>query len=417
MERLMHEVIMPKMGLSMETGTIEKWYKAEGDTVEEGDILLEITTDKVNLEVEAYNSGTLLKIVKQEGTEVPVTEIIAYIGEPGEKTPEIPVISDGDLHKQNDYPPSAAKDADKRTGAGKREIKISPIAKRFAKERGIDIAQIKGSGPEGRIVKEDVERYVSPKTGCDSVDTGKSVSPPKIQALIKSRKPLTAIRKIISERLTYSAQNIPHIITNIVVNAGPLVSAKQQLQNNVMETHHIKLTLTDFIVKAAARVLKEQPIINSSYMDASHLIYEDINVGLAVDADSGLIVPTIYSADKLPIHEIGRKRLRLIEKINNNTNTLDDISNSTFTISNLGMYGIRSFTAIINPPQGAILMIGEVYEAPVVIEGSIEIGTLMNVSLAVDHRILDGADAARFLNRFKEILENADDFNAGKTPG
>ena len=365
----MHKVIMPKLGLDMTAGTIEKWHKQPGDVVEAGEILFEVMTDKVSLEVEAYNSGTLLKIVRKEGDEVPVTEVIAYIGEPGEQVP----------------------DTQEQTGEATRErtVKISPIARRLAQEKGVDFRDIAGTGPGGRIVKEDIE---------NALEQGGPGSSGDNQIKEKSRKPLSGVRKIIARRLTESQQNIPHVFLEIVVDAQPLLTLKEQEEDN-------SLTVTDYIIKAAATVLTEQPVINASLSGQDHVVYEDVNVGIAVSSDDGLIVPTIFRADRMSLQEIETVHRDLVTKAREGGLTTQDVSNGTFTISNLGMYGIRSFTAIINPPQGAILMVGEIYEAPAVVDGRVSVGSFMQISIAVDHRIIDGADAARFLGRLKELLQ------------
>ncbi len=400
----MREVIMPKLGLSMTAGTIAKWHKKEGDGVREGELLLEVMTDKTVIEVEAYHSGTILKILKEEGAEVPVTEVIAYIGEPGEKIVPAPAPPPAEAARWSGQPEGTAAPAPEK-GAGDAAVRITPIARRLAREKGVDIRSLKGTGPDGRIVREDVERAAAAGPGSAGAEARGCAAAPQTAARVKSSRPLAGIRKVIAERLTRSAQTIPHVVVEIVLDAGPLVEARQRLLDRSGGPADARPTITDFLIKAAATVLAEQPAINSSLIDNRHILYEDVNVGLAVDTAAGLIVPTIYSADRLSIVEIARKRKELIEKGKQSRYALDEVSNGTFTISNLGMFGVRSFTAIINPPQSAILIVGEIYKAPVVEQDRIGVGTLMQVSLAVDHRIIDGADAARFLSRLREMLQ------------
>jgi pyruvate dehydrogenase E2 component (dihydrolipoamide acetyltransferase) len=428
----MHEVIMPKLGLTMETGTIEKWHKKEGDKIEVGDVLFEVMTDKVSLEVEAYNSGYLRKILKAAGEEVPVTEVIAYIGEANEKIPEVsqvkPDAGTTVSAEVKEIKPSAgtagiieATSIDEsrlkispqsvQVSAAEERIKISPLARNLAKEMGIDYTKhlIKGSGPGGRIVKEDILAFVEAqkvKTKLTSVPAAAGEPSPGGEIKIKSSTPLKGIRKIVAERMTYSAQSIPHIMLNVVPNVDQLVALRERLKDKVYTMYQVKITVTDFIIKLCAAVLEEQPIINSSFQNNNHVMYEDINIGLAVAIDEGLIVPTIYNTNKLSIFEIAKKRTELVEKARANKLALAEISNGTFTISNLGMFGIRTFTSIINPPQGAILSVGEVYTAPAFINGKIEARSFMEISVAVDHRIMDGAIAAKFLQRFVELIEN-----------
>jgi pyruvate dehydrogenase E2 component (dihydrolipoamide acetyltransferase) len=477
----------------METGVIEKWHKKEGDTVNTGDVLFEVMTDKVSLEVEAYNSGILKKILKKEGDEVPVTEVIAYIGQADEEVPQAAGVTIQSETKAEKVPEGAAVKVEGNVSVQPEKneprdiiseietIKISPLAKNLAKAKGIDITRIQGSGPGGRIVKEDIEsfasvakpsqadtaviqvsetaltdisepqrikisplaRNVAAELGVDYKSakikgTGpegrivkedilafvESLKKQPVQAVqaarvshaavsavmappkVKSSETIRGMRKVIAERLTYSKQNIPHIIISSVMDVTSLIALREKIKDKVLENYGVKLTYTDFIIKAAAIVLAKKPVINASLQDSNHIIYDDVNVGLAVSVEEGLIVPTIYSADKLSLFEIAARRMELVGKAKASKLTLAEISNGTFTISNLGMYGVRNFTAIINPPQGAILMVNEIYKAPVVINDKIEIRSQMEMSIAVDHRIIDGAEGAKYLLRLREILEN-----------
>ena len=477
----MHEVIMPKLGLTMETGVIEKWHKKEGDKVEAGEVLFEVMTDKVSLEVEAYNSGIVRKIIRAEGEEVPVTEVIAYIGSADEAISEASVgkITIPETIEAKETIPAGVSTRVQREEISKSDdskIKISPLARNIAENKGIDISKIIGTGPGGRIVKEDVEAYVesgsveapgqpkpaavggteiterlkiSPlakaiakemgidylkepiigtgpggrivkeditafaeklKSSAGAQRTATSATPsiaiPGAAVKIKSSTPLKGMRKLIAERMLYSSQNIPHIILTSVMDVDALVALREKIKDKVSAVYNTKITYTDFIIKACATVLAEQPNVNSSLVNETQIVYEDINVGLAVAIQSGLIVPTIYNADKLSVFEIAKRRAGLVEKAKQGKLTIEEITNATFTISNLGMFGVRIFTAIINPPQGAILMVGEVYKAPAFVGDRIEPKQFMEISVAVDHRIIDGANGARYLQRLKEIIEN-----------
>ena len=481
----MHEVIMPKLGLTMETGVIEKWHKKEGDKVEAGEVLFEVMTDKVSLEVEAYNSGIVRKIIRAEGEEVPVTEVIAYVGSADEAIPEALAgkITTPETLEAKDTIPAGASARVQRGGIPKSneksddsKIKISPLARNIAENKGIDISKIIGTGPGGRIVKEDVEAYVesgsveapgqpkpaavggteiterlkiSPlakaiakemgidylkepiigtgpggrivkeditafaeklKSSAGAQRTATSATPsiaiPGAAVKIKSSAPLKGMRKLIAERMLYSSQNTPHIILTSVIDVDALIALREKIKDKVSAVYNTKITYTDFIIKACATVLAEQPNVNSSLVNETQIVYEDINVGLAVAIQSGLIVPTIYNADKLSVFEIAKRRAELVEKAKQGKLTMEEITNGTFTISNLGMFGVRIFTAIINPPQGAILMVGEVYKAPAFVGDRIEPKQFMEISVAVDHRIIDGANGARYLQRLKEIIEN-----------
>ena len=450
----MHEVIMPKLGLTMETGVIEKWHKKEGDKVEAGEVLFEVMTDKVSLEVEAYNSGIVRKIIRAEGEEVPVTEVIAYIGPADEAIPEASAgkITTPETLEAKDtisakikISPLARNIAENKgidiskiigTGPGGRivkedveaylpkpaavggteiteRLKISPLAKAIAKEMGIDYLKepIIGTGPGGRIVKEDITAFAEKlKSSAGAQRTATSATPsiaiPGAAVKIKSSTPLKGMRKLIAERMLYSSQNIPHIILTSVMDVDALIALREKIKDKVSAVYNTKITYTDFIIKACATVLAEQPNVNASLVNETQIVYEDINVGLAVAIESGLIVPTIYNADKLSVFEIAKRRAELVEKAKQGKLTMEEITNGTFTISNLGMFGVRIFTAIINPPQGAILMVGEVYKAPAFVGDRIEPKQFMEISVAVDHRIIDGANGARYLQRLKEIIEN-----------
>jgi len=414
----MHEVIMPKLGLTMETGVIEKWHKKEGDKVEAGEVLFEVMTDKVSLEVEAYNSGIVRKIIRTEGEEVPVTEVIAYIGSAGEAIPEASVgkiTTPATLEAKETIPAGAITQIQR----GEIRIKISPLARNIAENKGIDISKIVGTGPGGRIVKEDVEAYVESGSmeapgqlksaaTATAITTQVAGAAPAAgsQLKIKSTTPLKGIRKVIADRMTLSKTTIPHIALTIVVEVDNLIKLRERLKGKIYERFGAKITYTDFIIKASASVLAEQPVINSSLQENNHIIYDDINIGLAVATDAGLIVPTIYNADKISLYDIARKRVELIEKSKQGKLTMEEITNGTFTISNQGMLGIRTFTAIINPPQAAIMMVGEIYLAPAVVDGRIEPKSFIEISMAVDHRIIDGAVAAIFLHKFGEYIKN-----------
>jgi pyruvate dehydrogenase E2 component (dihydrolipoamide acetyltransferase) len=452
----MYEVLMPKMGETMETGIIEKWRKKEGDRIEKGDILYDLATDKVSLEVESFNSGILKKIVRTEGEEIPIMEVIAYIGEKDEIVPDLAGVK---AQPSEDMPKVSQTDDSNKTEiksqvneTGYERISISPVAKNLAQSNNIDISKIKGTGPSGRIIKEDIEEiilqknkssriFISPfakkiaiESGVDYKTAGikgsgpegriikadideylktamtfekkaESISAPESSIKILSATPLKGIRKVISEKMTESKQNIPHILLYSVCDVTNIISLRSRLKDKIEKAHGIKLTYTDFLVKITAAALNEFKAVNSSLLNNEFIVYSDINIGVAVSANDSLIVPTIYNADKLGVIEIAKKRTELVEKGRNGKLGLEEISNATFTISNLGMYGVRSFTAIINPPQGAIMMVSEMYEAPVVINGKIEISTCMEIGVGVDHRIIDGALGARFLQRVKELVE------------
>ena len=280
-------------------------------------------------------------------------------------------------------------------------IIISPLAKKLAIENNIDISNIRGSGPRGRIVKEDILSFAKLRQKAET-----PIYPAAKEAKIKSSSKLAGIRKVIAQRISLSKSTIPHIILNAKADATNLIDLREKLKDTMAKKYGVKITYTDFILKAAALSLREYPGVNSSFVDDEFTVYEDINVGLAISIENGLIVPTIFGTDKLELPDIARKRMELVEKARGTKLSLEEISNGTFTVTNLGMYGIRSFSPIINPPQAAILAVGEIYQEPAVVELRIEARWFVEFSLACDHRIVDGALGARYLQKLVEFIEN-----------
>lgn len=422
----MHEVIMPKLGLTMESGVIEKWHKQEGDLVQEGEVLFEVMTDKVSLEVESYYSGYLRKILKKEGEEVPVTEVVAYIGEKdepliikkkGKEQPKIEITSQA-ISEQSLKPAEASplarklaqqKNIDlsliKGTGPKGRivkqdieayqaksaeRIKISPYAKKLSREKQIDYSCIKGSGPGGRIVARDIESAVP--------EAGKETS-------LASN--LTAMRRTIAQRMVQSYQSIPHVYFKAKAEADKLIALREKLKSKAQALYGAGITYSDFMLKIAASVIKEFPAFNSSLENDRLIIHQDINIGLAVSIEGGLVVPVISHADQLTLVEIAKKRADLVNRARQGSLSGQDLANGTFTVSNLGMYSsVREFTAIINPPQAAIMSVGAIYKEPGLDQDKVVPKSFVNITLAVDHRILDGAIAAQFLDRIVEHIQN-----------
>ena len=404
---MMHEVIMPKLGLTMESGKIEKWHKKEGDKVKAGEVLFEVMTDKVTIEVESYDSGILRKILRAEGEEVPVTEVVAYIGEEDEEIPqaELELAAEDKKKVEVKKAEEAAEKVKEVSGISGEGVKISPLARKTAKEIGIDYKseRIAGSGPGGRIVKEDIIAY-SKKKGKARKEETTPVTTTGIT--IKSSSPLEGIRKVIAERMSYSKSNIPHIVLNAKADATQLIVLREKFKEKILKKHGIKITYTDFILKSTAVALRENLEVNSTFSDGNYIIYDDVNVGVAVSLEGGLIVPIIFDCDKLEILNIAKKRIELVGKAREGRLSLEEISNGTFTVTNLGMYGIRSFSPIINPPQAAILAVGEIYTEPAVVNGKIKPESFIDLSVSCDHRIIDGMIGAKFLRRIVELIEN-----------
>ena len=398
------EVKLPRLGQGMEAGTINKWLKNEGDSVSKGEPLFEIDTDKVTQEVESDYEGVLLKIVLPQG-EAPVGQTIAYIGKQGEE------IQDAGAPQSAEKPAEAhARDPEREEGreaaaavaeaepapaAGAAEsnggrIKASPLARRMARERGIDLSSLTGSGPDGRIIAEDVERGVPAQKAPAAVPTG------DIESI-----PLTNIRKTIARRLTaaWEAPVFQLTVSADMTRANDLVARARELNPDV------RITVTDVLAKVCAQALMRHRDVNVQYTDDALLKFPTANVGIAVAAPQGLIVPVLRSVERRSLVEIAETRGDIVGRARENKLTTQDLEDGTFTISNLGMYGIEQFVAVINPPQAAILAVGATLDTPVARGGDVVVRPMMTMTLTVDHRAVDGAEGADFLRTVKQFLE------------
>jgi len=389
------EVKLPRLGQGMEAGTITKWLKAEGDTVEKGEPLFEIDTDKVTQEVESDYAGVLLKITLESG-EAPVGQTIAYIGAEGEQVAEAAAPKAETAPAPQPVSDTAAPRATvielpvSDTSNGGR-IKASPLARRIARERGIDLSSLTGTGPEGRIVAEDVERG----------EIARPVAPAAIPTGEIESVPLTNIRKTIARRLTaaWQAPVFQLTVSADMTRANELVAGSRELNPDV------RVTVTDLLAKVAAQALMRHRDVNVQYTDDALLKFPTANVGIAVAAPQGLIVPVIRSVERLSLAEVGAARTDIVGRARENKLTAQDLADGTFTISNLGMFGIEQFVAVINPPQAAILAVGATLDTPVARDGALEIRPMMTMTLTVDHRAVDGAAGADFLRTVKQFLE------------
>jgi len=385
------EVKLPRLGQGMEAGTITRWLKSEGETVEKGEPLFEVDTDKVTQEVEAEVGGTLLKIALAEG-EAPVGQTVAWIGEPGEEIKEEaapppsaketrePSSSETNLVREVTPPPS--------TNGGR--IKASPLARRIARERGIDLAALRGTGPEGRIIAEDVEKAQAAPAPRAPVPVG------EVESI-----PLTSIRKTIARRLTaaWQAPVFQLTLSADMTRANELVARSRELNPDV------RVTVTDVLAKICAQALMRHRDVNVQYTEDALLRFPTANVGIAVAAPQGLVVPVVKSAERLSLAEIAAVRADLVDRARNQKLRADDMAGGTFTISNLGMFGVEAFVAVLNPPQAAILAVGTTEDRPVARDGAVVVRPTMTMTLTVDHRAVDGAPAAQFLQTVKAMLE------------
>ncbi|MCX6090834.1 MAG: dihydrolipoamide acetyltransferase family protein [Candidatus Atribacteria bacterium] len=412
---MVKKVIMPKLGLTMEEGVVNKWLVKEGERVEKGDALFEVATDKVNMEVESPAAGVLLKIVVEEGKTVPITETVAYIGEPGEiitETQEVPV-SRGEKKTET----AAVKEEGKpETGRVKEEmedlrVRVSPLARRLVKEYNLDLSALKGTGPGGRIVREDVEaarqKATTIKTEIPQPAPEEKKAPivPPVSATVREPIPLTRMRRIIAERMLESTRNKPHFFLQQEVWADELVRLREKLLPVIEKKTGLRLSYNDIMVKMVARSLEEFPIVNAYFLDSGIQMNTQVNVGIAVALDDGLIVPHVKNANQKGLVQLVKETNDLSRRAREGKLLPEEIKGGTFTISNLGMYGIDSFSAVINHPESAILACGAIKKKPFFNGEAIVPANLMILTLSGDHRIVDGAVAAKFIQFLKSLLE------------
>ena len=380
-----NEVKLPRLGQGMEAGTVNKWLKSEGDTVAKGEPLFEVDTDKVTQEVESDFAGVLLKIVLPSG-EAPVGQTIAYIGEAGEEVKEEVAAPAKVETAPEPQKVSDTKVSDTPSSNGGR-VKASPLARRIARERGIDLHAVQGTGPDGRIVAEDLERA---QPAAVELSTG------EIESI-----PLTKIRKTIARRLTaaWEAPVFQLTVSADMTRANALVAAARELNPDV------RVTVTDLLAKVCARALMRHRDVNVQYTDDALLKFPTANVGIAVAAPQGLVVPVLRSVERLTLAEVSAARDEVVSRARESKLTAQDLEDGTFTISNLGMFGIEQFVAVLNPPQAAILAVGATIDAPTVLDGAVIVRPIMSMTLTVDHRAVDGAAGADFLRTVKQFVE------------
>ena len=446
------EIVMPRMGLTMETGIIVQWLKQEGELVTAGEPLLEIETDKATVEIEALEGGTLQKIIAVAGEEVPVGAVIAYLQEPGEaaKQPASAVSAAAITSAQTAVGPVADLRPTTSMTAMSQKVRASPAARRLAKDLGVALADVRGSGPNGRIVAWNVED--SSKVAASTMTTGLKpalrISPvaqrmaadkgldlsgvqgsgpagtitrrdvelavqrpakqhtPEVEAVEPaSIAPVTRIQRVMAERMTQSFTTAPHFYLHTEVDARQLMALRQQLLPRFEQSERIHLTVTDLLIYFCSRVLPRHPLLMAQWAQEGLRHFHQVHIGLAVEVENGLLVPVIRDVDQLGLVEIARRRTDLAERARQGKLLPGEFEQGVFTISNLGMYRIDAFDAILNPPQAAILAVGRVKERALVENGQVIAASMLNLSLSVDHRVLDGAHGARFLSELAEMIE------------
>ncbi len=436
----MPDVLMPRLSDTMEEGTLSQWLKHEGDQVRKGDVLAVIETDKAAMDMEAYDEGVLTRILVQEGTSVPIGSVIAVIG--GESSAVPPPAPAPDRAEQAVAPGPALTPSAGPSPAGL--LPASPLARKLARDHGIDLATVPGTGPGGRIVRADIEQAAAASSGLPwprleaasaeparpapagapaapsaalSPSPGRAEAAPPPADLRGTLRPaavsapvadaeeitLTTVRRLTAQRLAESAREAPHFYLTVVTRADNLLAFRAEA--NSRRGADVKITVTDLLIRACATALAAHSEVNASWDDTRILRHRHINIGIAVSIDDGLIVPVVRDADRLTLTEIARVARDLTTRARARKLTPDELAGGTFTISNLGMYGIRQVTAVINPPQAASLAVGEAVRQPVVCDDRVTIGTTMTLTLSIDHRAVDGATAAIFLTRLKSLIE------------
>lgn len=436
------EIFMPKLSSTMQVGTLLQWFKDEGDQVAVGDPLFEIMTDKINIEVEAYEEGILLKQYYQEDDEVPINHVVGYIGQAGESVPDDPPGEAGSGTAQKEKEPSLAESIQVEPAMPieltekpevDEKLRATPAARRIAREQGIALEKIEGTGPKGRIQQKDVEAFAPPSaptatplakkvaaseeidlqtvTGSGSrgkilredVETAKH---PASEAVATGKRiKMEGIRKVVADRMHKSKTTAPHVTLTSDIDMSAIVEMRNQLLPSIEEKTGYRISYTEIILKASAVALERHTNINVSLEGNEIVFHEAINIGLAVAVENGLLVPVIKNADQKGLAAITADCKTLGKAARENNLKPDQMAGGTFTISNLGMYAIDAFTPVINQPESAILGIGRILEKPVGINGKIELRPMMAASLSFDHRVIDGAPAAAFLTELKKILE------------
>lgn len=473
-------VLMPQMGYDMTQGKIVRWIKHEGDQVQKGEAVAEIETDKVNIEIEAFASGTLLKILVPEGNTVPVGQAIAAIGQPGdaieaatppaeeppkqeqgagESTEEAPAgvqvqgpgsEARGLSEEERAHPPSMGPqpaEAGEATEEKEEEerVKVSPVARRFAHEQGVPLTDVQGTGPGGRITKEDVERFLTEAAGrqqeSEKAATTRAPSPdhqdqprqapvqqpapaepeaavraapaappaqvapmPPMEGVPAETREVSRMGQAIARRMTLSKQTVPHFYATIEIDMAHAANLREELNRTLSDD--MKISFNDFVMKAAAVALTRYPMLNSSFHDNQVTVYKQVNVAMAVALEQGLITPVVRECDRKPLAQISRESKELMARVREGKLRQDEYEGGTFTVSNMGMFGVEDFAAIIDPPQAAILAVGAIAPRPVVKDGQLAVSTTMKATISVDHRAANGADGARYLQYLKELLED-----------
>jgi pyruvate dehydrogenase E2 component (dihydrolipoamide acetyltransferase) len=399
------EVVMPKLGMAMKEGTVSVWNKEVGDSVAKGEPIASVNSEKIEIDVESPSEGTVLKIMVPEGEGVPPGTVICYIGYPGEDV----VITDTMSQVQN-------LEVENKTGLNRKtesipppnnaqeRVRISPIARKMAEAGKLDVEKIQGTGPGGRITKEDVQEAL--KSSLIQSELKKESDVTLARSLGESQQiPVSGIRKVIAVRMYDSLQNTAQLTINMKIDVTALIALQKQTVETIQRLYENKLTMTDFIARAVVLSLQQHQQMNSAYIGDKIYLYKNVHLGMAVALERGLVVPVIRDAEKCSLIDLSRNIKALAQRARQGQLLNEEMQDSTFTISNLGAYGVEHFTPILNSPESGILGVGAVNDIPVYIGEKIERRSILPLSLTFDHRVLDGAPAAAFLQTVKQYLE------------
>jgi pyruvate dehydrogenase E2 component (dihydrolipoamide acetyltransferase) len=391
-------VVMPALELTQETGKLVSWRKKEGEAVSKGETLLEVETDKAVVEVEALADGFLAGVNAQEGDVIPVGRTIAWIVEQGEAPPkdDLPTAADA-LSAAKVAHPQEVKAGTSAAESATAKAKISPKARRLAGELNVDLDSVKGSGPGGEILASDIESAAQSKTQTTATATASSLGQPKLETL-------TSIGRLMAERTTQSWTTVPHFFLVREVDATGLNAAREKLASSAAASSSAKITHTDLLIALVANVLLKHPRMNASYTPAGIQLHAHVNIAIAIAVNDGVVAAVIPNADKLGLAEIAAQRKELAERAKAGKSRTQDLSGATFTISNLGMFEIDSFTAIIPPPQAGILAVGAIADRVVALDGKPAVRSMMTITLSCDHRMVDGVRGAQFLNDLVQAI-------------
>jgi len=410
---------MPRLSDTMEQGTIGRWLVKEGDSFSEGDVLAEIETDKATMELQAYDAGTVLRILVGDGESADLGAPIAIVGEQGEqvdgaaaaeqpaktrgKTKTAPKAEEPAAEPEPNEPPAKPARAASNGSTGAAALRVSPIARRMADDAGIDLSGMagRGSGPEGRIVKADIERLIA---GGGAAPSAPAQSQPDPAPVADEIRELTPMLKAVAARMSQSKQTVPHFYVEAEIDMTRAMQLRAELNDGLAASGE-KISVNDLIVRACAVALLEHPQAHRSYVDGRHAYHAHANIGIAVALDDGLIVPVIAAADTKSVREISAETRDLAARAREGKLKQREIEGGTFTVSNMGMFGVANFEAIINPPESAILAVGETVPRPVVADDEIVVRQMMRVTLSCDHRACSGADGAKLLQTVKRLLQ------------